>query len=97
MNINTRPNVILAAALAAASSMGVMGQSAEVMPRPSGIGGWLRGNNRARVKRVKPRRSQFNRRLARATGPNSYDEWKRELAAERAAKRVGHDSKSELP
>lgn len=28
--------------------------------------------------------------LIRATGPGSYDEWKTQLAAERAAKRVSH-------
>lgn len=74
-----------------ASAMGGLGQDVEVLPRhlaePPGLGEWLRRNNRRRETggafgsgRVKQQRQ----RLQRATGPGSYDEWKRELATKRA-------------
>ena len=85
--MSLRNSPVLLAAAAAAASMGVMGQSAEVMldnTRPVGLGQWLTRNNRRRVPKIPRAKSLLNKRLARSTGPGSYDEWKRELAAKRA-------------
>jgi hypothetical protein len=88
---------IALAALAVASMSG-LGLSAEVVPRtpfeqpldrPQGLGSWVRRKNRVRrVKAPNKRASQLNQRLAPATGPGSYHEWKQHLAAQRAAKRA---------
>jgi len=54
--------------------MAGMGQSAEVVPRPT-LGDWMVRNNRRRVPKVKPPiKSLLNKRLQRATGPGSYNE-----------------------
>jgi len=72
--------------------MAAMGQDAEVVHRtPSdapGLGGWLARNNRHRFPKGPKAKPVRRARLQRATGPGSYDEWKKELAAERAAKRA---------
>jgi hypothetical protein len=85
--MSLRSSPVLLAAAAAAASIGVMGQSAEVMldnTRPPGLGAWLTRNNRRRVPKTPRVKSLLNKRLARATGPGSYDDWKRDLAEKRA-------------
>ena len=88
---------IALAALAVASMSG-LGLSAEVVPRtpfehpldrPQGLGAWVRRKNRVRRAKAPSKcSSQLNQRLAPATGPGSYHQWKQELAAQRAAKRL---------
>ena len=95
MSLSRSPIALAALALASMSNLGL---SAEVVPRTPieqplepalGLGGWVRRNNRTRrVKAPKKRASQLNQRLAPATGPGSYHEWKQQLAAQRAAKRL---------
>jgi hypothetical protein len=77
-----------------AAGMGASALQAEVMPpetlpRPRGsIGDWITANNKRRIPRDhRPAKKQLQR-LQRATWPGSYDEWKRELAEARAAKRA---------
>lgn len=82
---------VLAAAAVAALSMPAVGGDVEVLPppRPRGLGEWMtRNNKRRRFRLPKPQRSQLNQRLGRATGQNSYGEWKAALAAERAKRRA---------
>lgn len=79
---------VLAAALAAAASMG-SSADAEVVPR--GLGAWVTANNKRPKGYRPPILRQRRQRLQRATGPGSYDEWKKALAAERAAKRASHN------
>ena len=81
MSLNYNRSPLILAAMAAAAMSG-LGLSAEVAPLGPQIRPQIRGAFGA-LKRKQPRR-----RLQRATGPGSYDEWKAQLAAERAAKRL---------
>lgn len=82
-----RSPLALAVALAATASLGSMGQSAEVVPRPEGLGGWVTRNNKRPRSKSAPKAKQ-PQRLQRASGVGSYDEWKKALAAERVARRA---------
>lgn len=83
-----RSSSVLAVALVAAASLGTMGQSAEVVPRPEGLGGWVTRNNKRPRSKHTPKAKQQPQRLQRASGIGSYDEWKKALAAERVARRA---------
>lgn len=82
---------VLAAALAAGMTAPEVGGDVEVIPRPRGLGDWIERNERRRQTKGAfgaPPRPKGRKRLQRATGPGSYDAWKKALAVERAAKRL---------
>ena len=71
----------------------VYGQSQAILGAAlaAALTGFLPASTRPRQSRYAPARrdrSTPRQRLKRATGPGSYDEWKAQLAAERAAKRA---------
>jgi len=80
---------ILSTAAILGAAMAGMGQSAEVVPRPT-LGDWMARNNRHMFPKRKKAKPVRRARLQRATGPGSYDEWKKAEAARRALMRENY-------
>jgi len=65
---------ILSTAAILGAAMAGMGQSAEVVPRPTGLGAWMDRNNRHMFPKRKKAKPVRRARLQRATGPGSLNE-----------------------
>lgn len=69
-----RRSILSAGALVAAAMGAGLSQSAEVVPRPAGLGAWIGNNNRHMFAKGRKPQPARRARFQRATGPGSLNE-----------------------